>query len=180
MMNSMMNHFNWFDYLLLGIFFVSAIFGLIRGFVREVVSLITWGVAFLVGMLFADTLALYFQSAIKSQATAQFLSFILLFIVVLIIGALINFILGKIIGHIGASSLNRFFGFIFGLLRGGLIVLFIVFIISSTRLQEQAWFSNSKLTYWFQDASVWIYQHVINVNDTRIQAIKKKVKKASD
>ncbi|MGH8402328.1 MAG: CvpA family protein, partial [Gammaproteobacteria bacterium] len=43
----------WVDYLILVIIVVSALISLLRGFLREIVSLITWVVGFWVALRFA-------------------------------------------------------------------------------------------------------------------------------
>lgn len=157
----MFAHVNWFDYVLVFIVVASAFIGFIRGAAREIISLLTWVVAFLAGILFSDILALALEPFIKSQTIAQLVSFILLFVVVLIIGFLINYLVGFVLGSSGHSFGSRFFGFIFGIARAGLMILFVIFIISNTKLQEYSFFTASQFSYWFQDTSVWISGRVI-------------------
>ncbi len=158
-----LEHLNWLDYVLLSIGLISLIIGIIRGLAREVISVLTWIVAFAVSVFFADTLALALGKFIKSTDVAQLTSFILLFVLVLIIGGLINYIVGRVIDHSGLSFTNRMGGLIFGLLRAALIILFIVFIITNTALQEKDFFKHSKVTYWFQDVSVWMTDRIIKM-----------------
>ncbi|MGL5696201.1 MAG: CvpA family protein, partial [Plesiomonas shigelloides] len=51
---------DWVDYAILGVIGFSALVSLIRGFVREALSLVTWVVAFFVASNFYTELALYF------------------------------------------------------------------------------------------------------------------------
>ena len=132
----MFAHVNWFDYVLVFIVVASAAIGFFRGVAREIISLLTWVVAFLAGILFSDILALALEPFIKSQTVAQLTSFVLLFVAVLIIGFLINYLVGLFIGSSGHSVGSRLFGLIFGIAKGGLIILFVIFIISNTKLQE--------------------------------------------
>ena len=157
----MLAHVNWFDYVLIFIVLASATIGFVRGAVREFIALLAWAAAFLAGILFSDILALALEPFIKSQTVAQLVSFILLVVAVLIIGYLINFLLGLFVGSSGRSAGSRLFGTIFGIAKAGLIVLFVIFIISNTKLQEQPFFTASQFSYWFQGASVWISGRVI-------------------
>lgn len=157
-------HLNWFDYALLFVILVSAIIGMIRGLVREILSLLTWVLAFVVGFLFADQVAVWLSPYITSQPVAQVTSFFILFVLVLIIGAIVNYIIGRIVAFSGFTLTDAFFGLIFGGLRGLLIALFVVFIVSNTQFQAQKWYNDSRMTYWLHDASMMISNHVIHLS----------------
>lgn len=170
----MFAHVNWFDYVLIFIILASVVIGFMRGAARSFVSLLTWAVAFLAGIIFSNILALALEPFIKPPTTAQLISFILLVVVVLIIGFLVNYLIGLLVDASGHSVGSRFFGLIFGLAKGGMIVLFVIFIISNTTLQEQPFFTSSQLSYWFQGASVWISGKVI-VEEPAVQSTKESV-----
>lgn len=51
----------WIDYVIIGIIGFSALVSLIRGFVREALSLVTWGCAFFVASHFYTYLAVLFH-----------------------------------------------------------------------------------------------------------------------
>ncbi|MGL4978074.1 MAG: CvpA family protein, partial [Plesiomonas sp.] len=50
----------WVDYAILGVIGFSSLVSLVRGFVREALSLVTWVVAFFVASHFYPELAQYF------------------------------------------------------------------------------------------------------------------------
>lgn len=152
---------NWFDYTLLIVVVISAIFGMVRGFVREILSLLTWVLAFVAAYFFTDRVALVILPHVKSETVAQLTAFFSLFVLVLIVGALINYIIGRIVTFSGYSLSDAFFGIIFGAARGFLIALFVIFAIASSPLSAQAWFNASMLNYHFNDLSQLISQHVI-------------------
>jgi membrane protein required for colicin V production len=84
---------------------------------------------------------------------------------VLIIGALVNYIVTQLVQKTGLSITDRFFGAIFGGVRGILIVLLIVFIVSATNFQSAEWYQKSQLTYRLQGVSNWIQDSAIKVTD---------------
>src|ERR1041385_2992010 len=57
-----MSNLNWVDIVILVIFFASVLAGLIRGFVKEIISLVTWIAAFFIATMFASKLAAWFTS----------------------------------------------------------------------------------------------------------------------
>lgn len=156
-----MEQFNWFDYVLAAIVFLSFIIGIKRGFLREVVSIVTWLAAFFVSILFTNQLAAYFITFVKSEFLANIISFFTLFIVVLIVGGLISAIITKLVQRSGLTVGDRFFGAIFGCIRGVLVILLIVFVISVTNFQNDNWYQRSQLTNWLQGVSTWIQTSAI-------------------
>lgn len=162
-------NFNWLDYVLSSIVAFSVILGLFRGFTKEIISLFTWLAAFFFSILFSQNLGDYFSQYMKSDFLAHIIGFICIFISILIIGALINYIVSRLVERSGHSIFNHLFGGIFGFLRGGLIILFIVFLISNTAFQERDWYQKSQLTYELQGASHWIQDHVIVVAKQKVQ-----------
>jgi len=171
-----MSNLNWVDNVFLAIFFISAIAGLMRGLVKEVISLITWVAAFVVASLFATPVAQYFtssqsvqsvvssaSSAVGSNAAATSvsmlsvgISYVILFVVTLIVGSIFNYILSKAVEGQGISFFNRLLGAVFGLARGFLLVLIVVFLVQMTALQQQPWWTQSQLVPSFQPAVTWL------------------------
>jgi len=154
---------NWFDICLLVVVFLSFLLGLMRGFAREIISLIFWIVAFFVAILFTNEVATYISVYVKSEFIASIASFLLLFVGVLVIGALVNVIVSAFVSKSGLTISDRFLGSIFGLIRGVLIAVLAVFLLSNSNLQEKSWFQKSQLAYSLQGVSSWIQSRVIEV-----------------
>lgn len=167
---------NWVDYIIIGIFSFSILAGLFRGLIREVIALITWISAFVVSGYFANDLAQKFtggsgqqspfsSSAINSMGfnTAKSVSlisvsvsFVLLFILTLVIGSLINYFISRAVDAGGISIGNRLLGGVFGLLRGFLINLVIIFLVQLSPLSQQPIWTSSQFVTAFQPAVKWL------------------------
>ena len=154
---------NWFDICLLVLISLSFLLGLMRGFAREVISLITWIVAFFLAILFTNELVGYISVYVKSEFIASIASFLIIFVGVLVIGALVNFIVSSFVSKSGLTISDRFLGSIFGLVRGALIAVLLVFLLSNSNLQEKPWFQKSQLAYSLQGVSSWIQSRVVDV-----------------
>ncbi|HKV95919.1 MAG TPA: CvpA family protein [Gammaproteobacteria bacterium] len=146
---------NWADYLIILIIVVSALISLWRGFLREVVSLITWIVAFWVALRFASQVGDAFK-VIQNPSVRMIVGFVILFVVILIIGMLINLVLGKLMAHTGASASDRTLGVIFGLVRGVVIVAVLVIVAGFTTLPKDHWWRESRLIPYAQGAAGWM------------------------
>lgn len=173
-------HFNWVDYTIIAIFIISILSGLLRGGVKEIISLLTWIAAFFVGTLFSGPLAAYFsnshtaQSALTSASSGSGMdvassqaslfavgaSFCILFFGTILIGAVIGYIMNAAVESTGVSIVNRLAGGIFGLGRGYLINLVIIFLVQLTPMSEQSFWTESVLVRSYQPAVTWLGDRV--------------------
>ncbi|MEP7312738.1 MAG: CvpA family protein [Pseudomonadota bacterium] len=133
------------DYLVLAILAFSAIAGVIRGFLREVCSLVTWILAFWLAWHFASLLEPYMGGRLADPPASTWAARALIFIVVLMIGAAIGALLSYLVRLSLFSSLDRMLGFLLGLLRG-LVVLGVVAIIGhAVGIDSERWWHQSRL-----------------------------------
>ena len=135
---------NWADWLIASVLLISALISMKRGFVKEVLSLIVWVVAFVIATWFKEPVGELFTPWLDAVSMRQLLAFILIFIVVLIIGGVINHSFGRAIEIVGLRTADRLFGVLFGLARG--VLLFLVAIIYLPRIvpvHQDAWWHNS-------------------------------------
>ncbi|MDH5612852.1 MAG: CvpA family protein [Gammaproteobacteria bacterium] len=141
------------DVIILFVIFLSALFSLIRGFVKEAISLTTWIMATWISASFAPKLAAILPDGIESEAVRLAVGFGLLFVVTLMLGALVNFIIAQFVKKTGLSGADRVLGVAFGFLRGLIIIIVFVVIGSMTPLPEQAWWKSSDLLGRFEKLS---------------------------
>lgn len=117
--------FTWFDALLFGIMFISAILALMRGFTREVLSLLAWGGAaiatFLLHPILLPTAKSYFPP--DDEWVAAIVLGVVIFLVVLIVISLLTMRVSDWILDNGIGVLDRTLGFVFGVARGLLLVV---------------------------------------------------------
>ncbi|KOR28242.1 hypothetical protein TI03_05155, partial [Achromatium sp. WMS1] len=135
----------WVDYIFIGIVSISAIAGLARGFMREVISLFTWLLALWIAWQYFRLLANHIQPWIESPAIRSSIAFFILFFVTLILGGTIGMALGRLIDQSMYSFMDQFFGVIFGFARGALIVLIMALLGGLTTLPREPWWQESRL-----------------------------------
>lgn len=150
----------WVDYAIIGLVGISAVIGLFRGLVAEAFSLITWAVAFWVGLTFSRELSVYFQSAVSLFSARMALSFAVLFLLTLILGSILRFILRQLVNSTGLSGSDRFAGLVFGIGRGVLVVAVLVMLAGLTPLPEDPWWRESSLISPFQSMALWLREQV--------------------
>jgi membrane protein required for colicin V production len=148
------------DVVVIFVIFLSALFSLIRGFVKEAISLATWIIAIWLAATFAPKLAAALPSGIESEAVRQAVGFGVLFILTLIVGTIISTLLNQVVKKTGLSSADRIFGVGFGILRGGLIIIVFVVIGGMTPLPDTEWWQSSTLLQWFESVAIVIQDYI--------------------
>ena len=113
---------NVFDLIVIGVIVLSGLFALMRGLVKEILSIVSW-----VGALFA---ALYgfgyvrplINKLIQPTWLADAITGVGLFVIALIALGLIASAVSGAVRKSSAGALDRSLGFLFGLVRGAVII----------------------------------------------------------
>ena len=136
--------YSYVDILVILVLFASLIFGFFRGFVKELLSLMAWVFAFFVASYFSLSVAeiLTFEAEFSIKYVG---SFVLIFIFVLIVSSILIKYISSFVYKIGLGASNIILGGLFGVLRGIIIVYFLIFLIEKTSfVEEPTWqYSNS-------------------------------------
>ena len=135
-----------FDYLVIFVLAASVVIGVMRGMVREILSLASWVVAFVVANAYATALAHTLPPVVPGDVLRLILAFIVLFIGARILVGLLAMALGALIEAGGLSALDRLLGVLFGLGRGVVIVLAAVILCGMTSIPQQTFWRNAQLS----------------------------------
>jgi membrane protein required for colicin V production len=126
----------WFDYGVLLVIGVSALVAVIRGFVREVLSLLSWVAAFVAASTFAGKVAPLLPLAIPNDSLRMLAAFLLVFGATLLAMVVVTLAIVELVRVVGLGFVDRVLGLAFGLARGLLIVVTAVLLAGLTRLPE--------------------------------------------
>ena len=127
----------WFDYVVIAVVLVSALLGVWRGLVYEVLSLLAWIAAWIAAKLFAANVAPYMPAALGDETVRKAAAFLALFVVALIVGGIVAWLLSKLVKWVGLGWLDSLLGSLFGLLRGALVVVAGVLLAGMSSLPQQ-------------------------------------------
>lgn len=134
------------DWVILLILALSTLFSLLRGFVKEALSLLVWFAAFALTYSYSDTLATLLPPDIESPAARSAIAVAVLFFGSFIVGMIISRLIAKFIKVAGLSALDRILGMAFGLLRGFLVVLVLMILLKSlVDVERYQWWQSSIL-----------------------------------
>jgi len=146
----------WVDFIIIGIIALSALISLLRGFVREALSLAAWILAFWVAWAFFRELAVHFEGTISVQSARLGVAFLILLVATLILGGLVNFLMRQLVEKTGLTGTDRLLGMFFGAARGALLVGILVLLAGLTPLPEDPWWYESTLIVYFQELAIWL------------------------
>lgn len=141
---------NGVDFVVIGILLLSLLLGLWRGLVHEVMALLGWPLAFLLSKYFAGNIAPLFP--LKEESSRITAAYVLVFIAVLIVWSILASLLSKLLKVMGSGWLDRVMGGLFGLMRGVLVVLVLVWIAGLTNFFEQPFWREAMMSKTLEQA----------------------------
>ncbi len=140
---------NSLDITILVLITVSILFGVARGLVREIFSLLALILGFLIAARFYVIPAAYMRQWITQEALASFIGFILIFLGVSITIGITGTLLRSFLKRANLDVQDRLLGGIFGFIKGLLIATVMVLILMAFMPPKQPFLSQSKLLPYF-------------------------------
>ncbi len=133
------------DIVILIVILVSALIGLSRGLLKELLSLASWFAAFMLALYFAPTVADALKGSVADGSVRLVIGFASIFAATLIVGGVIQWLVHKLVDRTGLSGTDRFLGFLFGGARGVLVCI-IGLIAMRPFAEASAWWNASAFT----------------------------------
>jgi membrane protein required for colicin V production len=132
-----------FDYIVVFVLICSIVISTLRGLVKEILSLLSWIVAFVVANAYGEALAGLLPDAIPGGTTRLIVAFLALFIGVRLMMMLLSMAVDAVIKASGLTLADRGLGGLFGLGRGLVIVLAVVLVCGMTAIPQQAFWKEA-------------------------------------
>lgn len=146
----------WADFIILGILLLSTFISLLRGFLKEALSLVGWILSLWVAYKFSYGFSALFLQAIPGETLRLLVAVMILFVLTLISTSVFNFFALRVIKLSVLTGADRFLGLVFGLLRGTLVVLSLVLLAGLSSLPTQPWWKESLFLGHFQMIALWV------------------------
>ncbi len=131
------------DYLVIAALLISAVAGALRGFLREAVALSAWIIALFLAWHFSDLIEPHLGGLLAGSEVRPWAGRLIIVVLVLLLGTVVGALLGHFVRLSIFSGMDRLLGFVFGILRG--FVLLGVFVILGQLLQlsSEGWWRHS-------------------------------------
>lgn len=149
-----------FDIAVIAVILVSALLGWWRGFMYELFTLIGWGVAYVVAVTFSSQLVPYLPEAVGTPGMRGSVAFAAVFIATLIVASISAWLMAKLAKFAGLAGMDGKFGAMFGMLRGVLIVLALVWVGGLTDLPKESWWKDAWSSKSLQEAALYVKNYV--------------------
>lgn len=124
------------DYVLIFIIVVSSVLGVFRGFIKELLAIIGWVLAFYFSSIFSDTVSQYVPFVLD-DSLKYFIAYLIIFILVLVIASILIKILNQFVKTVGLTLTNVLMGTLFGFIRGVLLAFILILVAENFRFIDK-------------------------------------------
>ncbi|MCU0868068.1 MAG: CvpA family protein [Burkholderiales bacterium] len=141
---------NSFDLTVLAILGLSMLLGVLRGLVKELMAIAGWIVAGLAAKMFAGSVAAAIPQTLQPEPLRWAAGFVVVLVMTLLGMWIVTWFVSRIVKATGLGIADRTLGAVFGLLRGGLVVLVGVLLAGMTSLPRQPDWRSARLSAPFE------------------------------
>ncbi|AXS80583.1 CvpA family protein [Dechloromonas sp. HYN0024] len=134
-----------FDYVVIAIVGLSLLFGVWRGVVGEVISLVAWGLGIFAAIEFGAPVGRSLFAGLSDPALRTLAGCVVIFVGVLVAMSLLNMVVRSMVKALGLSVSDRLLGMLFGLVRGVLVCMVLVGLGGMTSAPTQSWWQDATL-----------------------------------
>jgi membrane protein required for colicin V production len=146
------------DIILIGVMLISGLLAMIRGFMREILSIAAWVIAALATLYFYARLLPYAKSYFNNDIVAAGVVIGGTFLVTLLIVSVMTVRFSDMVLDSRIGALDRTLGFLFGLARG-LIIVVIAFLFFAWLVPDRSqpeWVRSAKSRVVLQGTGDWL------------------------
>jgi membrane protein required for colicin V production len=144
------------DVFLILVLLGSTIIGLLRGLVREAVSLLFWIVAIWAAWKLGPGVEPHLGGLLADPNVAPWVGRLVILVLVLLAGWVIGMLLSYFTRSLGLGWIDRLLGLLFGLLRGLVLMGLIIIGGELLNLNHEEWWGRSKLVPFGETAGDWL------------------------
>jgi uncharacterized membrane protein required for colicin V production len=150
------NMSHWLDITLLVIIILSFVYSIIKGFVKEVFSLLSILFASIVATRYCFLGEVYLKEIIENKNVAYVIGFILLFLITAVFIRLLGTAVNSFIKTMGLSIPNRLFGGGLGIIKGVILVSVLLLMLATFSKDGAETISKARLAHYFLPGSEFI------------------------
>src|SRR6202049_3345062 len=158
------------DVILIGVMLISAVLAMIRGFMREILSIAAWVLAALATLYSYAKLLPYAKSYVNNDIVATAGVVAGTFLLTLLLVSVVTVRFSDMVLDSRVGALDRTLGFLFGLARGLIIVVvaFLFFAWLVPPRTQPTWVANAKSKVVLQSTGDWLMSMLPDGPETTI------------
>ena len=149
---------NGLDYLILGVVLISALIGIVRGFIRETFSLVSWIASLWIAFSFVEPASKLLVEHISQPALRVGAAFAGLFVSSLLLLTTVSFLIHRILPVGGIKGTDRVLGGIFGVVRALVIIAGLMLAARLANLPSEPWWQASLLARHFEPLVALLFE----------------------
>lgn len=165
------------DLVVIVVVLISATLAMVRGFVREVLSVASWLAAVAAAYFFYKPLVPVIRPYIESNTVAMIAAAAIIFFVALIAASYVATKISDFVIDSRVGAIDRGLGFVFGAARGVLLVVIALWFFNFLVATPPEWVANAQSGPWLrglgddlvaalpEDIEAWIQEHTRGTDD---------------
>lgn len=134
---------SWLDWVLLAVLLFSALLGMWRGLVYEVLSVAGWVAAFVLAQAFAADVGAWLPMGDAAPPLPLAAGFVVVFLATAFGAGLLAWLVKKLVESVGLRPVDRVLGSLFGVLRGVVILLAFAVVVNMLPTKSRQWWQGS-------------------------------------
>lgn len=144
------------DLTLLAIIGVSTLFGLMRGFIGALASVLAWLLAGWVAFHYGAEVAAWLSDDGPPGSTDLLGGYALSFVAVMVVVGVTGWLVRKMVSSVGLSGVDRLLGLVLGLARGALIACIVLLLAAFTDLPREPEWKRSSVVPVLAPGAQWL------------------------
>ncbi|HEY2144781.1 MAG TPA: CvpA family protein [Steroidobacteraceae bacterium] len=144
------------DVVILLIVLGSTLIGVLRGFVREAVSLVFWILAVWASWTFGPVVEPHLGGLLADPKVAPWVGRLVILVLVLLLGWAVGMLLSYFTRSLGLGPMDRVIGLLFGAARGVVLVGLMIIGGELLHVNREAWWNRSKLVPYGETVGDWL------------------------
>ena len=144
------------DILIALVLTISIVIGVVRGFVKEAISITALLLAIWAAFSFGPSVGEISDSWISSKEMQTWFGRIVVFTLILALGGLLGWGISKLVRLSVLSGIDRLVGAFFGAMRGVLFVALLILAGEYAGFANDSWWQKSRLIPHFEVVAEWI------------------------
>ncbi len=147
---------NWLDVAIVAVVGLFVLVGVLRGFIAEFLSILTWTVSFAVAWFFSGDFTGWFVGHVQDADLRSVLVFFVLFFFTFVAMAIASHFTRKIWLKSGSQAADRILGGLVGFVKGSAVIVMMVLLAGLTPFPTYSTWHASVFVGYFQNIALYV------------------------